>query len=78
YFNMMYDGIAMAIESKKKVVELGRTAREAKAMLGGKPTYFTSYFRLRGWLVNQLVTRFAGTFNEKAGQSWQLRNPFKK
>ncbi|MEO6165903.1 MAG: hypothetical protein ABIO46_09875 [Chitinophagales bacterium] len=78
YFNMMYDGIALAIEGGKKTVELGRTARQAKAMLGGKPIYFTSYFRLRGWVVNQLVTRLAGNFNEKAGESWQLRNPFKK
>lgn len=78
YFNMMYDGIAMAITNKKKAVELGRTAREAKSMLGGKPIYFTSYYRLRGWLVNKLVAQFAHTFNEKTGESWHVRSPMKK
>ena len=77
YFNMMYDGIAMAIENKKPAVELGRTAREAKSMLGAKPIYFSSYFKLRGWLVNLLVSRFADSFNKRAGEKWQERNPFK-
>lgn len=78
YFNIMYDGIALAIESGKKAVELGRTAREAKAMLGGKPIYFSSFFRLRGLLVNWLVSRFANAFNDKTGESWQIRNPWKR
>lgn len=78
YFNMMFDGIRMAIEEKKKAVELGRTAREAKAMIGAQPIYFQSYFRLKGWLVNFLVDRFASVFNEKAGSSWQYRQPFRK
>ena len=67
----------MAIESGKKGVELGRTAREAKAMLGGKPIYFASFFRLRGWLVNKLVSRFTNAFNNKTGENWQLRHPWK-
>lgn len=77
YFNIMFDGIKLAINEKKKALELGRTAREAKAMIGAQPIYFNSYFRLRGWLVNILVDRFAGAFNDKAGDSWQDRQPFK-
>ncbi len=77
YFNMMYDGIALAIAHGKPTLELGRTAREAKSMLGARPIYFTSYFRLRGWLVNRLVVQFADAFNDRAGQSWQVRNPMK-
>lgn len=77
YYNIMYDGVEMAIDAGKRALELGRTAREAKAMLGGKPVYFKSYFRLRGWLVRLLVSRFSGAFDEKAGASWKLRQPFK-
>lgn len=78
YFNIMYDGIAMAIAADKKSVELGRTAREAKAMLGAKPIYFHSYYKLNSWLVNRLVAQFAGRFNEKTGELWQNRHPYKK
>ncbi len=77
YFNIMFDGIKLAIDEKKKAVELGRTAREAKAMIGAQPIYFNSYFRLSGWLVNILVNRFAGAFHENAGHTWQVRQPFK-
>jgi hypothetical protein len=77
YFNLMYDAIDRAIQTGKNGLELGRTAREAKAILGGKPVYFTSFIHLNGAFVNLLVRIFAGRFNKKTGDDWQLRHPFK-
>jgi hypothetical protein len=46
YFNILFDSTAMAIQQKKQLLELGRTAREAKANLGCKAVYFNDYMKL--------------------------------
>jgi len=77
YFNMMFDGIRKAIENKSHVLEMGRTARQAKVIVGAKPVYFNSALRfhnpLARWVFNTLRSRFA----KKAGADWEPRHPFK-
>ncbi len=77
YFNLMYHAVEQAIIGRKKWLELGRTARQVKAIMGGMPVYFNSYVRIKGVLVNSLVKIFAQRFNKKAGKDWLTRNPYK-
>ncbi|MBA2421770.1 MAG: GNAT family N-acetyltransferase [Chitinophagales bacterium] len=77
YFNLMYHAVEQAIGARKTSLELGRTAREVKAMMGGTPVYFISYVRIKGTLVNSIVSIFAKRFNKKAGNAWLSRNPYK-
>lgn len=78
YFNILMDGIKEAIDKKKKILELGRTAKEAKANLGGIPVYFNDYYRTHGrftsWLVDKIVT-YCLTVMSREGIE---RNPIKK
>ena len=77
YFNMLYDAIADAIAAKKTELELGRTAREAKASLGAKPIYFKNYIRVRGSLPRIIIKFLNRNFRKSAGQNWNSRNPFR-
>ncbi|HZF99834.1 MAG TPA: hypothetical protein VEY71_02480 [Chitinophagales bacterium] len=78
YFNMMFDSVARAIENGSSTLELGRTARQAKAILGGEPVYFKTAIRFHNpvarWVFDTLRRRFA----QKAGADWEPRHPFKK
>jgi hypothetical protein len=76
YFNLLYDAIGDAISAGKKELELGRTARQAKTMLGAQPVYFSSFYKLKGTIVNRLVNFFAERFNTEM-ESAVERHPFK-
>lgn len=77
YFNILYDGLEMAIAMKKKTLELGRTAREAKASVGCKPVPSYDYLYVRNRFTNFLVTVFENIFLDKMGDEWKNRSPFK-
>ncbi len=77
YYNIMYDAVEDAILARREELELGRTAREAKAILGGEPVYFNSFVRLKNPAVNFLVENFATRFNSSEGASPEDRHPFK-
>lgn len=77
YFNMLFDATSDAIDAKKRELELGRTAREAKAALGAKPVYFKSYIRVRGTIPGIIIKFLNKNFSKKAGQNWNSRNPFR-
>ena len=77
YFNILYDGLEMAIAMKKKMLELGRTAREAKASVGCKPVPSYDYLYVRNRFINFLVSVFENIFLDKMGDEWQKRSPFK-
>ena len=78
YFNILYDGLEMAIEMKKKTLELGRTAREAKASVGCKPVPSYDYLLVQNRFTNFLVGVFENIFLDKMGDEWKNRSPFKK
>lgn len=78
YFNMLFDGVRMSIENKKDVLELGRTAREAKANLGAIPVYFNDYIAVKNKFIKSLVNRFGNNFQREMGEGWKERHPFIK
>ncbi len=76
YFNMLLDGLKKAIEMKKNELELGRTAREAKANIGGKPVYFNDYYYIKGKITSFLVNKILDSFSEEMGEKWSEKHPF--
>jgi hypothetical protein len=59
-------------------LELGRTARAAKASLGAAPVYYKNYMRVKGF-VPRLAVKFLGqNFNNNVGKNWEERNAIKK
>ncbi|MEO5675351.1 MAG: hypothetical protein ABIQ74_11960 [Chitinophagales bacterium] len=77
YFNMMFDAISNAIAEGKSELELGRTAREAKAVLGGIPVYFKNYVKIQGIIPRLGVKFLKQNFLDTAGKQWNEKKPFK-
>ena len=67
----------MAILKKMKRLELGRTARAAKASLGGKPIGIFNYILLKKGIPSLAFTFFNTWFVKSLGEDWMQRNPFK-
>lgn len=78
YFNILYDGVRQSISMHKKTLELGRTAREAKASVGCLPVASYDYLYVSSRFVNFLITVFENLFLDKMGDEWKNRHPFKK
>ncbi|MEO8087639.1 MAG: peptidogalycan biosysnthesis protein [Bacteroidota bacterium] len=77
YFNILYDGVEQAMAMKKKILELGRTAREAKASVGCTPVPSHDYLFVRNRFINFLITVFEKLFLKDIGDEWRNRHPFK-
>ncbi len=77
YFNILFDGLEIAILKKMKRLELGRTARVAKASLGGKPIGIFNYILLKKGIPSLAFTFFNTWFVKSLGEDWMQRNPFK-
>jgi len=77
YFNILFDSIADALQAGKKELELGRTARDAKASLGAYPVSFRNYVRVKGFIPQKIVQSLGKYFEKKAGFEWENRKPFK-
>ncbi len=78
YFKILLDAVKLAIDKKKKTLELGRTAREAKANIGGKPVYFNDYFSFKSRLASLLSDKVINYFQTEPGYQWNDRHPFRK
>ncbi len=78
YFNILFDALEIAILDNKSELELGRTAREAKANLGCKPVYFNDYYQLKSKLAKFAYDWLGKKFQKSMGEIWEKRNPFKK
>ena len=76
YFNMLFFALEDSILEKRKQLELGRTAREAKASLGCKPEYFNDYLRINNAASRFLANRLTGFFQDEMGNTWLGRHPF--
>lgn len=77
YFNILFDGIEDGISRKLKFVEMGRTAREAKAIVGGLPIHFDDYLLVNSSIIRWLIGFFRERFEKTQGEMWQNRHPFK-
>ncbi|MBI3233732.1 MAG: hypothetical protein HYZ42_06770 [Bacteroidetes bacterium] len=78
YFNILFDGIKEAITNKYGRIELGRTAKEAKASAGAVSVDIYNYIKLKHGLPSIAFSFFNGLFNSNVGESWKARNPFKE
>ncbi|HRH67027.1 MAG TPA: GNAT family N-acetyltransferase [Bacteroidia bacterium] len=77
YFNILFDGVEQAILQGYKKLELGRTAREAKAVVGCQPVYFNDYMLIRNRITRRIISVIQDYFQKKMGDSWKERHPFK-
>ncbi len=77
YFNILYDGIDLAFQHSRRSLELGRTAREAKAVVGCHPIYFNDYIKIPGFLSRRMFSLLNSYFISRIGESWKKRHPFK-
>ncbi|HRO41605.1 MAG TPA: GNAT family N-acetyltransferase [Flavipsychrobacter sp.] len=77
YFNILFFAVEQAIILKKQKLILGRTALEAKARLGCKPKYLSTYLYIRNPILRNVITRLQTNINSMEGE-WENRHPFKK
>ncbi len=74
---MMLNGIESAIKGRHKILRLGRTALEAKAMFGAEAEELTHYVSFQNrWLRYPALSllKYAATM---MGSSWKERKPFR-
>lgn len=77
YPAMMLNALDFGIENKLKMVRFGRTALEAKAMMGAEPEELTHYIAFQNrWLRYPAlaILRYAG---KVMGTAWKTRKPFR-
>jgi hypothetical protein len=77
YFNILFDGVEMAIKHKASRLELGRTARVAKASVGALPVEVHNYIFLKKGIPSLAFSFFNSWFIKNIGEDWKNRNPFK-
>ena len=76
YFNILFFSVEQAIVLRKGKLILGRTALEAKARLGCKPEYLSTFLYIRNGLVRNAVARLQQQVTSGEGE-WENRHPFK-
>lgn len=77
YFNILCDGIKCAIASNCNKLELGRTAKEAKANLGATPFYNKNYIYLNSRILKSLMRLIIKQQLKHESKDWLTRQPFK-
>jgi hypothetical protein len=76
YFNILFFAIEQAIANNKPKLILGRTALEAKARLGCKPHYLSTFLYIRnGFIRNRVLQIQQHTFAQEG--AWEERHPLK-
>lgn len=78
YQCMLQQGIKDAIAEQVSVLKLGRTAYEAKAIVGAKPLIKRNYFQISNPLLKIAYRYAADYFISENNTNWQVRNPFKE
>lgn len=77
YFNILNFSIEQAIKFKKEKLILGRTALDAKARLGCKPKYLSTFVYVKNRFVRTGILSVQKNTSEQEG-AWENRHPFKK
>jgi hypothetical protein len=77
YFNILFYALQQALAENKTALELGRTAREAKASLGATAEFFNDYIRLNNRLARFLSKKLTGIFQSEMGEKWMERKPLR-
>jgi hypothetical protein len=74
YFNILCHGVETAINQQYKTLELGRTAKEAKANMGAVAQVNQSYV----WLSNRILRSIFKYMSSSSDNSSINRQPFKQ
>ena len=77
YFNILFFSIEQAIRLKKPLLILGRTALDAKARLGCKPHYLSTFVYIRSRPIRLAVLAIQNTSQQQEGE-WEQRHPLKQ
>jgi hypothetical protein len=77
YQCMLQRGITDAIAMQRKTLKLGRTAYEAKAIIGAKPVIKCNYFHISNPILRIGYKYAADYFVAENSTNWQVRNPFR-
>lgn len=77
YPNILLHGVERSIALQKKNLKLGRTALEAKAIIGSKPLYLDNYIKLKSKPIQLGLKYMLKVFVAERGTEWKKRNPFK-
>ncbi len=77
YFNILFFSVEQAIKFGKRKLILGRTALDAKARVGCKPRYLSTYLYVKNSIVRRAVERAQNSTSEREG-AWENRHPFKQ
>lgn len=76
YFNILFFSVEQAIHLKKKKLILGRTALEAKARIGCKPVYLSTFLYIKNPILRNIMMRTQQSLADNEGE-WENRHPFK-
>jgi hypothetical protein len=78
YFNLLFDCISHAIQHKCHTLILGRTALEAKAIIGCTAVPAYGFYTINNSIVNAIAKRFVARTATEQGEAWRNRHPFKQ
>lgn len=77
YFNILFFGVEQAILNRKSKAIFGRTALDAKARLGCKPHYKSTFVFVRNRWIRMITLRIQNNSQSLEG-SWEQRHPLKE
>ncbi|MBL7700835.1 MAG: hypothetical protein JNM14_01175 [Ferruginibacter sp.] len=77
YFNILFLSVQKMIERKYERLELGRTAKEAKANLGAFPKQIFNYVKITSPVARIALNYFLKRFNRSENQKQLERSPLK-
>jgi hypothetical protein len=77
YFNILFDGLEMAMLHDKPTIALGRTTKEAKASAGASPIFINNYIWIKFGLPTLAFNFFYKWYSSQTNDAWKNRNPFK-
>jgi hypothetical protein len=77
YFALLFLGVKKLIERGFTTLELGRTAKEAKANLGAVPKQIYNYIYIKNRFANMALQLILKRFNKEENSKELNRNPFK-
>ena len=78
YFNILFDGIEMAIQRKCSSVLFGRTSEDAKASAGAHAKHPLHYIHLKLGLPAFIFHYLQKWHSQNQSTTWKSRNPFKE
>lgn len=77
YFNILFLSVQKMIERRCEKLELGRTAKEAKANLGAFPKQIINYVKVKNRFAKIALDYFLKRFNRSQNQQQSERSPLK-